>query len=133
MYCCHRVSTQLRLNIYTYTCIYNHITSYNLSFKLPTTYFEQSVVWSDAHYDAYKTSWLLSHLHRADPRSSAVYGVCPKPLGCWDCGFEFRYSHGCSYVVFLCVVYVRPTVEERSLGRSSDKTAPRIKIQGATK
>jgi len=68
---------------------------------------------SDAHYGAYITSWFPSYLYRADPRSSAVYGVCPKPIGCWDCGFESRYRHGCSYVVFL-VYCVRPTAEGHS-------------------
>jgi len=62
-----------------------------------------TVVWvrPDAHYGAYTTSWFPSYLYRADPRNSAVYSVCPKPLGCWKCGFKSRYRHGC----VLCCVY----------------------------
>jgi hypothetical protein len=67
-------------------------------------------VWPDAHYGAYIISRFLSYLYRADPRSSAVYNVCPKPLVCWNCGFESRSRHGYSYVVF--VYCARPIVEE---------------------
>jgi hypothetical protein len=36
-----------------------------------------------------------------DPSARAVWGVGLRALACWDCGFEYRWGHGC-----LCLVSV---------------------------
>jgi predicted Zn-ribbon and HTH transcriptional regulator len=37
-----------------------------------------------------------NHLHiKAAPSGRAVKGVGLRPLGCWDCGFEFRHGNLC--------------------------------------
>jgi hypothetical protein len=37
----------------------------------------------------------------ADPGGPAVYGVGLKLFDSWDRGFEFRWGHGCTSLVFF--------------------------------
>ena len=35
----------------------------------------------------------------ADESGRAIYGVCLRPVACWNCGFESHRKHGCFAVV----------------------------------
>jgi hypothetical protein len=48
----------------------------------------------------------------ADPSDRAVYGMCPRPLACWDCGFESRRD------IVVCLLCVLRVVRWRFLRRT---------------
>jgi hypothetical protein len=67
--------------------------------------FRVSFVYKFRHTPAFliRLSPLTQSVIRSIGYLSAVWGVGLRPFACWDCGFEFRWGHGClSLVSVMC-------------------------------
>jgi hypothetical protein len=60
------------------------------------------------------------NLASADPSGRAVWGLGLRTLASWDCGFEFRWGHGCLSVVSVVFCHV----EDSALGWSLIQRIP---------
>ena len=66
--------------------------------------------WWDKHQECWFSVLYLRSIcwWSANPSGSAVKGYGLRPIACWDCGFEFRWGHGClSLSSIVCVVRYR--------------------------
>jgi hypothetical protein len=55
---------------------------------------------------------------KSSPGGGAVYGVCQQPLACWDCGFEFHWSHRALSVSLICCQVEVPAISRSLVQRS---------------
>jgi hypothetical protein len=55
----------------------------------------------------------------ADPGGRAVSGLGLRPFACWDCGFEYRWGHGCLSLVSALCCQVKVSALDQSLVQRS--------------
>jgi hypothetical protein len=65
------------------------------------------------------------YLKKADPCGREVLSVGLRLFACWNCGFESRWGHGCSSLVF-CVVQEEASAKGRSLVQGNPTGCVRV-------